>query len=58
MSVKSPDSFVAQVGRCEMNEAGDRREKAGCRVAEVDECHSGELDFIPVSDTRIMREAV
>lgn len=38
-----------------MNEAGDRREKAGCLVAEVDECHSGELDFIPVSDTDHMR---
>lgn len=50
--------MFVQVGRCEMNEAGDRREKAGCLMAEVDEYHSGELDFIPVSDTRIMRGAV
>lgn len=40
LSVKSPESFVTQVGCCEMNEAGDIRERAGCLVAEADECHS------------------
>lgn len=54
LSVKSPDSLVAQVGRCEMNEAGDSREKEGCLMAEVGGCHSGELDFIPASDTKFV----
>lgn len=49
LSVKSPDSFVAQVGRCEMNEAGESREKEDCLVSEVGGCHSAELDFIPAS---------
>lgn len=54
LSVKSLDSFVAQVGRCEMNEAEESREKKDCLVSEVGGCHSGELDFIPDSDKKIV----
>lgn len=48
VACRTPASFVATVGRCVMNEAGDCKKRKDGFIVKASEFCPGELDFIPV----------
>lgn len=52
-----PASFVAEVGKCVMNEEGNCRKRRDCLMVKTVECHTGELDSVPAYAPELLCDA-